>query len=115
MDTKSSRTRKTAQKPAHKVANKDEAKPSHKAANREEPKAGVKVANKDVAKAGSKVANKEDAKPAPSPEPPQTLLVDQEEVNLIDIRATGDILLDITFTNKNSTRTILALNSALPP
>ncbi|KFY30802.1 hypothetical protein V493_01650, partial [Pseudogymnoascus sp. VKM F-4281 (FW-2241)] len=95
MDTKSSRTRKTAQKPAHKAANKEEAK--------------------TVQKPAHKATNKEEAKPAPSPEPPQTLLVDNEEVNLIDIRATGDILLDITFTNSHSTRTILALNSALPP
>lgn len=95
MDTKSSRTRKTAQKPAHKTTNKEEAK--------------------TVQKPAHKATNKEEAKPAPSPEPLQTLLVDHEEVNLIDIRATGDILLDITFTNSHSTRTILALNSALPP
>ncbi|KFY86042.1 hypothetical protein V500_07918 [Pseudogymnoascus sp. VKM F-4518 (FW-2643)] len=95
MDTKSSHTRKTAQKPAHKAANKEGAKSLQKPAN--------------------KAANKEEAKPAPSPEPLQTLLIDHEEVNLIDIRATGDILLDITFTNSHSTRTILALNSALPP
>ncbi|OBU01264.1 hypothetical protein VE01_00165 [Pseudogymnoascus verrucosus] len=103
MDTKSSRTRKIAQKPAQKATNKGDAKPAHKAAN------------KDDAKSAHKAANTEEPKPAPSPEPPQTLLVDKEEVNLIDIRATGDILLDITFTNSHSTRTILALNSALPP
>ncbi|KFY90260.1 hypothetical protein V498_06117 [Pseudogymnoascus sp. VKM F-4517 (FW-2822)] len=110
MDTKSSRTLKTAQKPAHKV-NKGEAKPVqkpvHKATNKEEAKT--------VQKPGLKAANKEEAKPAPSPEPPQTLLIDEDEVNVIDIRATGDILLDITFTNSHSARTILALNSALPP
>ncbi|OBT57193.1 hypothetical protein VE04_02390, partial [Pseudogymnoascus sp. 24MN13] len=103
MDTKSSRTRKIAQKPAQKATNKGDAKPAHKAAN------------KDDVKPAQKAANTEEPKPAPSPEPPQTLLVDKEEVNLIDIRATGDILLDVTFTNSHSTRTILALNSALPP
>ncbi|KFY52600.1 hypothetical protein V497_08482 [Pseudogymnoascus sp. VKM F-4516 (FW-969)] len=106
MDTKSSRTRKTAQKLAQ--------KPPHKAANKEEPKPAQKAASKEEPKPAQKVANKEEPKPS-SPEPPQTLLVDDEEVNLIDIRATGDILLDITFTNTHSTRTILALNSALPP
>lgn len=105
MDTKSSRTLKTAQKPAHKVS-KGEAKPVqkpvHKATNKEE--------TKTVQKPGLKAA-----KPAPSPEPPQILLIDDDEVNIIDIRATGDILLDITLTNNHSARTILALNSALPP
>ena len=115
MDTKSSRTLKTAQKPVHKAANKEDAKSSRKVTNKQETKPGQRVANKQEVKPANKVTNKEEAKPAPSPEPPQTLLVDNEEVNLIDIRATGDILLDITFTNNHSTRTILALNSALPP
>ncbi|OBT67042.1 hypothetical protein VE03_04416 [Pseudogymnoascus sp. 23342-1-I1] len=103
MDTKSSRTRKIAQKPAQ--------KPAHKAASKEE----AKTVQKPVQKPTNKAPNKDEAKPAPSPEPLQTLLIDDEQVNLIDIRATGDILLDITFTNIHSVRTILALNSALPP
>jgi hypothetical protein len=110
MDTKSSRTRKIAQKPAQK-ATKDDAK----TANKEGAKPAPKASNKDDdVKTTNKASNKEEAMPA-SPEPPQTLLVDEEEVNLIDIRATGDILLDVTFTNSHSVRTILALNSALPP
>jgi hypothetical protein len=75
MDTKSSRTRKTAQKPT--------------------------VKDKDTAK--------------PEPEAPQTIEIDGKSVSLVDIRATGDILLDVTFENRHATRTILSLGTALQP
>lgn len=73
MDTKSSRTRKTAQKANEKEAGK------------------------------------------PEPEPPLTVSIDGVDVSLVDVRATGDILLDVTFDNSHSTRTVLSLGTALPP
>lgn len=73
MDTKSSRTRKTAQKPT--------------------------VRDKDTAK----------------PEPPQTIEIDGKSVSLVNVRATGDILLDVTFGNRHAKRSILSLGTALQP
>jgi len=75
MDTKSSRTRKTAQKPT--------------------------VKDKDTAK--------------PEPEPPKTIEIGGKSVSLVDVRATGDILLDVTFENRHAKRTILSLGTALQP
>jgi hypothetical protein len=64
-----------------------------------------------------KTAQKPSVKDAskPEPEPPQTIEIDGKSISLVDVGGTGDILLDVTFENRHSKRTILSLGTALQP